>query len=73
VFLGLGGVVVKSHGGTDAAGFANAVRIAVDMAQSPFRDEVAHSLARFAAVQASRATTSGTSDAAPALTAETAS
>ena len=32
VFLGLEGVVVKSHGGTDALGFASAVDLAYDMA-----------------------------------------
>jgi glycerol-3-phosphate acyltransferase PlsX len=32
VFLGLEGVVIKSHGGTDALGFASAVDIAYDMA-----------------------------------------
>ena len=32
VFLGLNGVSVKSHGGTDATGFATAIDIAVDMA-----------------------------------------
>jgi glycerol-3-phosphate acyltransferase PlsX len=31
VFLGLGGIAVKSHGGTDALGFANAIGVAVDM------------------------------------------
>ena len=34
VFLGLNGVVVKSHGGTDALGFASAIDLAVDMGQS---------------------------------------
>ena len=34
VFLGLNGVVVKSHGGSDALGFASAVDLAIDMAQS---------------------------------------
>ena len=33
VFLGLEGVVVKSHGGTDALGFASAVDVAYDMAR----------------------------------------
>ena len=33
VFLGLEGVVVKSHGGTDALGFAAAIDVARDMAQ----------------------------------------
>jgi glycerol-3-phosphate acyltransferase PlsX len=32
VFLGLDGIVVKSHGGTDALGFASAVDVAYDMA-----------------------------------------
>lgn len=31
LFVGLNGVAVKSHGGTDAVGFANAVGVAVDM------------------------------------------
>ncbi len=34
VFLGVNGVVVKSHGGTDAHGFASAIDIAIDMARS---------------------------------------
>ena len=32
VFLGLGGIVIKSHGGTDALGFASAIDIGYDMA-----------------------------------------
>ncbi len=38
-FLGLNGIVVKSHGGTDARGFATAIRLAADLAASDF---VAH-------------------------------
>jgi len=34
VFLGLNGVVVKSHGGADAVGFASAVDMAIDMARA---------------------------------------
>jgi len=34
IFLGLNGIVVKSHGGTDAMGFASALDMAIDMAQS---------------------------------------
>jgi phosphate acyltransferase len=49
VFLGLNGLVVKSHGGTDAAGFAAALDVAVRMAASHFQAEVAANLARFAA------------------------
>ena len=32
IFLGLGGIVVKAHGGTDAIGFASALDMAIDMA-----------------------------------------
>jgi glycerol-3-phosphate acyltransferase PlsX len=35
-FLGLKGIVVKSHGGADAAGFAHAVEMAMDLARSDF-------------------------------------
>ncbi len=41
VFLGLNGVVVKSHGGTDAIGFASAVDLAIDMGLSNFATEIA--------------------------------
>lgn len=34
IFLGLNGVVVKSHGGTDALGFASALDMAIGMANS---------------------------------------
>jgi len=34
VFLGLNGIVVKSHGGTDAIGFASAIDVAVDVASA---------------------------------------
>lgn len=44
VLLGLGGVSVKSHGGTDAKGFARACELAADLAESHFREEVAHNL-----------------------------
>jgi glycerol-3-phosphate acyltransferase PlsX len=33
MFLGLNGIVVKSHGGTDALGFANAIGVACDLVQ----------------------------------------
>ena len=40
VFLGLNGISVKSHGGTDAFGFANAIGVAVHMLQQGFIPEV---------------------------------
>ncbi|MEZ5947352.1 MAG: phosphate acyltransferase PlsX [Hyphomonas sp.] len=46
VLLGLGGVSVKSHGGTDARGFATACRLAADLATSHYPEEVAANLVR---------------------------
>ncbi|KCZ55423.1 hypothetical protein HY29_11915 [Hyphomonas beringensis] len=46
VLLGLGGVSVKSHGGTDGRGFARACQLAADLATSHYRDEVATNLSK---------------------------
>lgn len=46
VLLGLNGVVVKSHGGTDAEGYATAVQLAADLAASRYMEEVAAGLRR---------------------------
>jgi len=40
MFLGLRGVCVKSHGGTDAIGFANAIGVAVNLAVNGFNDKI---------------------------------
>src|SRR5208283_1690659 len=48
VMVGLNGVVVKSHGGTDAQGFAHAVDVAVDMVVHHFNDHIREDLARIA-------------------------
>ena len=52
VFLGLNGVVVKSHGGTDDMGFAHAIHVAASMGGSNFRTEVEENLRRLAPVAA---------------------
>ncbi len=44
VLLGLNGVVVKSHGGTDALGFAHAVDVAMDMIENDFNSRIAEGL-----------------------------
>ena len=44
VFLGLNGTVVKSHGGTDGTGFATAIDLAVEMAQSDFPVRIADAM-----------------------------
>ena len=46
VFLGLNGIAVKSHGGTDEIGFANAVNNAIDMARRDFVDSIIMELER---------------------------
>jgi glycerol-3-phosphate acyltransferase PlsX len=46
IFLGLNGIVVKSHGGTDATGFASAVDTAYDMASSGVVKRLAADVAR---------------------------
>ncbi len=43
--LGLNGIVVKSHGGADAKGFGNAIRIGVDLARSDYLASVGAKLA----------------------------
>ncbi len=50
VFLGLNGIAVKSHGGTDALGFANAIGVANDMAVHGFLDKVRAELAELTEV-----------------------
>ncbi len=40
VFLGLNGIVVKSHGGTDSFGFSNAIGVAYDMARYNFIEDL---------------------------------
>jgi glycerol-3-phosphate acyltransferase PlsX len=46
VMLGLNGVVVKSHGGTDAEGFAHATDVAIDMVVHRFNERIREGLGR---------------------------
>jgi glycerol-3-phosphate acyltransferase PlsX len=46
VFLGLNGIVIKSHGGADAEGFASAVDIGYDMVRYDLLAKIGESLAR---------------------------
>jgi phosphate acyltransferase len=46
MFLGLNGIVVKSHGGTDALGFANAIGVAVDLVQQGTNQRITAELKR---------------------------
>lgn len=44
IFLGLNGIVIKSHGGTDAFGFAAAVELAYDMSRFGLIDRIRDSV-----------------------------
>ncbi|MDX2144244.1 MAG: phosphate acyltransferase PlsX [Rhodospirillaceae bacterium] len=52
LFVGLNGVVVKSHGGTDAVGFANAIGVAVDMIARDLNTKIGEELERIGAATA---------------------
>jgi phosphate acyltransferase len=52
VFLGLNGLVVKSHGGTNAKGFSSAMDIASRLAASSYMAEVQANLNRLVAARA---------------------
>jgi phosphate acyltransferase len=50
VFLGLDGIAVKSHGGTDDEGFAAAIGVGVDMCINGFLDKIRDDIARMSAI-----------------------
>ena len=53
--LGLNGIVVKGHGSSDAKGFANAIRVAVDLAQSQYLTDIQRHLEQLTLVRAESA------------------
>ena len=48
LFLGLNGLVVKSHGSANARGYAAAIGVAEKLARSDYREEIARNVARVA-------------------------
>ncbi len=48
VFLGLNGIVIKSHGGTDEIGFKSALDLAYEMARFHLIDKIGEGLKKFA-------------------------
>ncbi len=44
MFVGLNGVVVKSHGGTDKIGFANAIKVAISLVENKINEQIIHEL-----------------------------
>ncbi len=57
VFLGLNGLVVKSHGGADAEGFAAAIEMGHDMAANGIIERIKSDLSFFGGVRPSRSET----------------
>jgi glycerol-3-phosphate acyltransferase PlsX len=57
MFLGLNGIVIKSHGGTDAIGFANAVGVAVDLLVNRVNDRIRTEIERITATPKPQAAT----------------
>lgn len=49
MFLGLNGICVKSHGGTDALGFANAIKVAEELIRDGLNEGIKEDFARFSA------------------------
>lgn len=47
VFLGLDGIAIKSHGGTDAFGFASAINVGYEMAAGDLKGRIASDLGTF--------------------------
>lgn len=45
MFIGLGGIVVKSHGGTDHVGFANAIEVARSLVKNNINDQIINEMA----------------------------
>jgi glycerol-3-phosphate acyltransferase PlsX len=62
MFLGLRGICVKSHGGTDAVGFSNAIAVAADMANHGFNDKIRDQLVVLQAALAASAAAKAEAD-----------
>jgi len=54
VLMGLNGVVIKSHGGTDAEGFASAVDVGYDMIRYELLNKISDTLVRHARDEAAK-------------------
>ena len=46
MFLGLNGICIKSHGGADAVGFANAIHVAVELITNSFNEGIKEDYAK---------------------------
>lgn len=66
VFLGLNGVVIKSHGSTDEIGYKSALGLAYEMARSRLIDKISEGMQRFPAFPATPAAAAPDREANPA-------
>ncbi len=60
VFLGLNGLVVKSHGGADRHGYTSAIEQAIDLAESDFAKNIETRLHEIYGEEKQTPTTEGT-------------
>nr|MBF0683040.1 phosphate acyltransferase [Pseudomonas sp.] len=65
VFMGLNGIVIKSHGGTDEIGYKSALTLSYEMARSRLIDKIDDTMKRFP-IQAAPAAPEAESEAKPA-------
>ena len=59
VFLGLNGIVIKSHGGTDPEGFAAAIDVGYDMVRYELLAKIGETIHRHAGASAAAAAVGG--------------
>ncbi|HCO90861.1 MAG TPA: phosphate acyltransferase, partial [Alphaproteobacteria bacterium] len=52
IFLGLNGLVIKSHGGTDEVGFAHAIDVGLEMARQKIINRIDADLKQYAQARA---------------------
>lgn len=66
VFLGLNGIVIKSHGGTDEIGFKSALSLAYEMARSRLIEKIGDGLEQFPRPELEKAASDENTEARPA-------
>ena len=54
LLVGLNGICIKSHGGTDELGFANAIEVAADLIERDFNERIKEDLERLISGQPER-------------------
>jgi glycerol-3-phosphate acyltransferase PlsX len=54
VFLGLNGIAVKSHGGTDSLGFSNAIDVAANLVDHGFIPDVSAAIEKAGLIREQR-------------------